>query len=386
MASAHRAPKRVQAYARDAAARGIKVIIAVAGMAAHLAGVLAAETTLPVIGVPMPASHLNGLDSLLSTVQMPAGVPVATMAVGAAGAKNAAIFAAQILALGEPRLQERLQRHKKELEEQVAQQGDQIPGRVSPWRIIAGEGCGHDDHHHGGPGRRFDGSGTQLSPVAPSLCSPGRRCSAVVKADAYGHGLLPVARKLATAGADYLGVGSLEEGWTLRQAKISLPVLLLLGLLPEEAEPAVATDLEASLFRLDVAQALAAAAANQGKKARVHLKVDTGMGRLGVLPQEVVPFLASLKKMRHLRSWGSSPTWRWRTRPTKRILINSCRNSLRFWPRPGPRALSCRSVIFPTAPPSGSCLRRMWAWCGRVLCSTVRLLPRIGRRRLSSHR
>ena len=116
VASAHRAPKRVQAYARDAAARGIKVIIAVAGMAAHLAGVLAAETTLPVIGVPMPGSHLNGLDSLLSTVQMPAGVPVATMAVGAAGAKNAAIFAAQILALGDPRLQERLKRHKEELE------------------------------------------------------------------------------------------------------------------------------------------------------------------------------------------------------------------------------------------------------------------------------
>jgi phosphoribosylaminoimidazole carboxylase PurE protein len=99
----------------------------VAGMAAHLAGVLAAETTLPVIGVPMPGSHLNGLDSLLSTVQMPAGVPVATMAVGSAGAKNAAIFAAQILALGDPKLKERLQRHKEELEEQVARQADQIP-------------------------------------------------------------------------------------------------------------------------------------------------------------------------------------------------------------------------------------------------------------------
>ena len=102
VASAHRAPKRVQAYARDAAARGVKVIIAAAGTAAHLAGVLAAETTLPVIGVPMPGSHLKGLDSLFSTVQMPAGVPVATMALGAAGAKNAAIFAAQILALSDP--------------------------------------------------------------------------------------------------------------------------------------------------------------------------------------------------------------------------------------------------------------------------------------------
>jgi 5-(carboxyamino)imidazole ribonucleotide mutase len=127
VASAHRAPNLVQAYAREAAARGLKIIIAAAGAAAHLAGVLAAETTLPVVGVPMPGSHLNGLDSLLSTVQMPAGVPVATMAIGAAGAKNAAIFAAQILALGDPRLQERLQRHKDELEQQVAQQADQIP-------------------------------------------------------------------------------------------------------------------------------------------------------------------------------------------------------------------------------------------------------------------
>ena len=84
VASAHRAPKRVQAYAREAAARGLKVIIAVAGMAAHLAGVLAAETTLPVIGVPMPGSHLNGLDSLLSTVQMPAGVPVGICKIGRA--------------------------------------------------------------------------------------------------------------------------------------------------------------------------------------------------------------------------------------------------------------------------------------------------------------
>jgi phosphoribosylaminoimidazole carboxylase PurE protein len=127
VASAHRAPRRVQAYAREAASRGLKVIIAAAGMAAHLAGVLAAETTLPVIGVPLPGSPLKGLDSLLSTVQMPAGVPVATMAIGAAGAKNAAIFAAQILALGDPRLQERLKRHKQELEQNLARQADQIP-------------------------------------------------------------------------------------------------------------------------------------------------------------------------------------------------------------------------------------------------------------------
>jgi phosphoribosylaminoimidazole carboxylase PurE protein len=127
VASAHRAPGKVQAYSRDAAALGIKVIIAAAGMAAHLAGVLAAETTLPVIGVPMAGSSLQGLDSLLSTVQMPPGVPVATMAIGSAGAKNAAIFAAQILALSSPRLAERLRRHKEELARNVAQQAEKIP-------------------------------------------------------------------------------------------------------------------------------------------------------------------------------------------------------------------------------------------------------------------
>jgi phosphoribosylaminoimidazole carboxylase PurE protein len=127
VASAHRAPGKVQAYAQGAAGRGLKVIIGVAGMAAHLAGVLASGTTLPVIGVPMAGSHLKGLDSLLSTVQMPAGVPVATMAIGKAGAKNAAIFAAQILALSDPRLLEVLTRHKRHLEQDVVRQGEQIP-------------------------------------------------------------------------------------------------------------------------------------------------------------------------------------------------------------------------------------------------------------------
>ena len=127
VASAHRAPRKVQAYAREAAGRGLQVIIAAAGMAAHLAGVLAAETTLPVIGVPLAGSHLQGLDSLLSTVQMPPGVPVATMAIGQAGAKNAAIFAAQILALSAPRLREVLAQHKQDLERQVARQAEQIP-------------------------------------------------------------------------------------------------------------------------------------------------------------------------------------------------------------------------------------------------------------------
>ena len=132
VASAHRAPKRVLAYAREAAGRGLKVIIAAAGAAPHLAGVIAAETTLPVIGVPLPSSVLQGLDSLLSTVQMPAGVPVATMALGPAGAKNAAIFAAQILALSDPRIRDILSGHKLILEQKVLQQGEQIPPEYRP--------------------------------------------------------------------------------------------------------------------------------------------------------------------------------------------------------------------------------------------------------------
>jgi phosphoribosylaminoimidazole carboxylase PurE protein len=127
VASAHRAPRLVQAYAREAGSRGLKVIIAAAGVAAHLAGILASETILPVIGVPIPGGNLQGLDSLFSIVQMPAGVPVATMAIGKAGAQNAAIFAAEILALTNPRLGERLKRHKEELEQKVAQQADKIP-------------------------------------------------------------------------------------------------------------------------------------------------------------------------------------------------------------------------------------------------------------------
>ncbi|MBM4294907.1 MAG: 5-(carboxyamino)imidazole ribonucleotide mutase [Deltaproteobacteria bacterium] len=127
VASAHRAPRLVQTYAREAPGRGLKVIIAAAGAAAHLAGVLAAETTLPVIGVPMASSSLQGLDSLLSTVQMPAGVPVATMALGSAGARNAAVFAVQILALSNPRLQEILREHKQNLERQVIEAAGKIP-------------------------------------------------------------------------------------------------------------------------------------------------------------------------------------------------------------------------------------------------------------------
>ncbi|MGH9710292.1 MAG: 5-(carboxyamino)imidazole ribonucleotide mutase, partial [Candidatus Acidiferrales bacterium] len=100
--SAHRSPVRAAEYAETAAKRGLKAIIVGAGGAAHLAGVVAALTTLPVIGVPMAATSLNGMDSLLATVQMPGGVPVATMAIGKAGATNAAVFACRMLALNDP--------------------------------------------------------------------------------------------------------------------------------------------------------------------------------------------------------------------------------------------------------------------------------------------
>jgi 5-(carboxyamino)imidazole ribonucleotide mutase len=117
--SAHRSPARTSEFARAAAGRGIKIIIAGAGGAAHLAGVIAAETTLPVIGVPMPSSSLQGLDSLLATVQMPAGIPVATLAIGKAGATNAGILAAQILALGDEGLARKMRQHKQKLAKTV---------------------------------------------------------------------------------------------------------------------------------------------------------------------------------------------------------------------------------------------------------------------------
>ncbi|MGA3211473.1 MAG: 5-(carboxyamino)imidazole ribonucleotide mutase [Terriglobales bacterium] len=113
--SAHRSPARTGEFARGAAARGIKVIIAGAGGAAHLAGVIAAETTLPVIGVPIPSTSLQGLDSLLATVQMPAGIPVATVAIGKAGATNAGILAAQMLALSDPAVAAKMTAHKEKL-------------------------------------------------------------------------------------------------------------------------------------------------------------------------------------------------------------------------------------------------------------------------------
>jgi len=106
--SAHRTPYEVAAWAEGAAARGMKAIIAAAGGAAHLAGVVAAHTTIPVLGVPMPSKHLQGLDSLLSTVQMPKGIPVATFAIGEAGAANAALFAVAILAVTDKAMAKKL--------------------------------------------------------------------------------------------------------------------------------------------------------------------------------------------------------------------------------------------------------------------------------------
>ncbi len=113
--SAHRSPDRTADYARKAAGRGIRVIIAGAGGAAHLAGVIAAHTTLPVIGVPIPSTPLQGMDSLLATVQMPAGIPVAAVAIGKPGATNAGILAAQVLALSDPAVAKMLAAHKEEL-------------------------------------------------------------------------------------------------------------------------------------------------------------------------------------------------------------------------------------------------------------------------------
>ncbi|AEB08176.1 5-(carboxyamino)imidazole ribonucleotide mutase [Desulfobacca acetoxidans] len=131
VASAHRSPVRVQTYASQAAGRGLQVIIAVAGAAAHLAGVLASETILPVIGVPIASSALHGMDSLLATVQMPAGTPVATMALGAAGAQNAAIFAVQILARQDPALQARLTHYKQELAGKVEESSLHLQDKIA---------------------------------------------------------------------------------------------------------------------------------------------------------------------------------------------------------------------------------------------------------------
>jgi phosphoribosylaminoimidazole carboxylase PurE protein len=126
VASAHRSPARVDQLVDEAPGRGVKVFIVGAGAAAHLAGMIAGKTTRPVIGVPIDSSPLSGLDALLSTVQMPPGVPVATVSVGKSGATNAAVLAAQMLALADADLDRRLSQYKKRLAEKVEQAADRL--------------------------------------------------------------------------------------------------------------------------------------------------------------------------------------------------------------------------------------------------------------------
>jgi phosphoribosylamine--glycine ligase len=126
VASAHRTPERAVRIAAEARDRGVRVIIAGAGHAAHLAGVLAAHTTLPVIGVPIDSSCLQGMDALLSTVQMPPGIPVATVSIGKSGARNAGILAAQILAVTDAELEARLTSFKQEMAEQVEKKAQAV--------------------------------------------------------------------------------------------------------------------------------------------------------------------------------------------------------------------------------------------------------------------
>ena len=128
--SAHRSPDRTADYARKAAGRGIRVIVAGAGGVAHLAGVIAAHTTLPVIGVPIPSTSLQGMDSLLATVQMPAGIPVATVAIGKPGATNAGILAAQILALSDSGLAKKMAGHKEKLARGVEEKSKKLKNSI----------------------------------------------------------------------------------------------------------------------------------------------------------------------------------------------------------------------------------------------------------------
>ncbi|MFA5516372.1 MAG: 5-(carboxyamino)imidazole ribonucleotide mutase [Desulfuromonadales bacterium] len=136
IASAHRSPQRTSGYVRSARARGIKVLIAGAGAAAHLAGVVAAETILPVIAVPIDSTSLQGLDALLAMVQMPAGIPVATMAIGPAGARNAGLLAVQILAVNDSALADRLERYKEELAAGVEAKAEALAARLANQEIF----------------------------------------------------------------------------------------------------------------------------------------------------------------------------------------------------------------------------------------------------------
>ncbi|HKX13530.1 MAG TPA: 5-(carboxyamino)imidazole ribonucleotide mutase [bacterium] len=124
--SAHRTPEALAAYMKEAEGRGLKVYVAAAGMAAHLAGAVSSKTVKPVIGVPLDASSLGGLDSLLSTVQMPAGIPVATVAIGKAGAKNAGFLAAQILAVSNPELAKKLEEQRRKNAEKLLAKNESL--------------------------------------------------------------------------------------------------------------------------------------------------------------------------------------------------------------------------------------------------------------------
>ncbi len=132
IASAHRTPKKVIEYSQNAERRGLKAIIAGAGWAAHLAGVVASQTTLPVIGVPIDSSPLKGIDSLLATAQMPGGIPVATMSLGKPGAKNAGIFAAQIIATADVKVANRLKVYRVEMERDVEEKAKRLVAITAP--------------------------------------------------------------------------------------------------------------------------------------------------------------------------------------------------------------------------------------------------------------
>ncbi|MBT2494613.1 MULTISPECIES: 5-(carboxyamino)imidazole ribonucleotide mutase [Microbacterium] len=126
--SAHRTPDKLMSYARDARSRGVRVIIAGAGGAAHLPGMLASMTPLPVVGVPVPLAYLDGMDSLLSIVQMPAGIPVATVSIG--GARNAGLLAARILGTADPDIADRVEAFARELEALVEQKNERLKGSL----------------------------------------------------------------------------------------------------------------------------------------------------------------------------------------------------------------------------------------------------------------
>jgi 5-(carboxyamino)imidazole ribonucleotide mutase len=130
VSSAHRTPERTARLAREAAGRGIQVIVCGAGAAAHLAGVCAAETELPVLGVPLPSTDLQGLDALLATVQMPAGVPVGTLAIGKAGARNAGLLAARIVARSDGKVAERVRAQRRSMADEVEAKDAALQGKI----------------------------------------------------------------------------------------------------------------------------------------------------------------------------------------------------------------------------------------------------------------